>query len=425
MKIVCLNCITGFDSSHVEWRMLDGSPYVPAPPSRRRWSIFADLIEGSAVDDRRADEVARIAKGLTPHCPKNGCRIPNEMVTRSTKVIGIVGEPGSSKTSVLTSMFERASVNRDIADRLNFTLTAKSNLIWESAYNKQFRDKVPVPSTASREGINQPDSAPESDDKPESVSGQHHWSDLHAREPIVIKASSKHGDVNFVFLDLAGEDALTAQNAAEVSPHLAIADHLWFFLTPNLNSDVVEELSTRGPADVAENLHDTGEHNQNHSRTNIMIREIAELWKKANGLHPDSRPGRPRIHATAVLTKVDLLSSLQHDPEIERLVASVAPPIDWLTNTTVPADLMNAEAIDHRSEDTSKLVRILYPQIYNSIVHNFPEAIFLPVAASGSVAKRISKDDPKSGRYYPQVKPYGVVDLFFSMVLLTDELKLQ
>ncbi len=407
MKLFCINCVQSFDAADAVAR--DSSGNVVSLNSRRgsRLKRWMEYLDGGGDAANRAHNVLELAaRGYKVYCPW-GCEVPEQMVQRPSRIIGIVGEPATSKTSVLVSMVTKVANDPYIAEHLTVALSSDSSAEWGNRARLQFSGRTSVEASPGRLGLDTLNENPD-----------HYWQNLEQRVPLVIEVTGRKassGGVNLVFLDVAGEETLDAEGVARMSPHLAVADQLWFFLTPNINDEIREQLAT-GHTDAAESTAlARNELNQNFVRSQSMIRNVARLWKVANNRPPDSRVGSPRLTVLVALAKADQLTQVRlNDSKINELIARVAPPNDWITSNSVQANLYSPNEIAARSEDTCEIVKRLYPQIANSILDSFPEAVFVPVAATGNPARSANPDDPSATRKYQAVKPYGVIDLFIA-----------
>ncbi|MFI1916189.1 hypothetical protein [Nocardia sp. NPDC020380] len=419
VRIICLNCLAEFKFDR----------------SRRSW-VWVLRQQNGAFATRVADYSNKVDR----RCP-NGCEIDEEMLDYPTRVIGFVGESASSKTHLIASMLYSimndpvlarewsiipsrkstkmlAALENQLSNRQAIGYTQKrgyagnqrqtmDSAIGAPGMNRPQGQRIPAPPVRQLPGV-QTQRAP-------GVPGQAHaWSGWQPRTPIVVKVTSlsTRRTVNLAFVDVAGEDVADAEIAAKVSPHLAVADFIWFVVPSTLNKQYLAIMQQHANAANEDSLHNAVEHSQTVGRTNMMIDQIAKLWREANAypLHLPIEP--PRLHVSTIVAKSDLLS-LINLPE----TGIVAPPADWADtpfSSNGGGNLYQRAQIDYRSDATRSLVRKLFPAVDSTLSIHFPWNRYFPVSAVGC--------GKRSDNSYPVFKPYAAVDPMIFMLDLFDEL---
>ncbi|MBL1074731.1 hypothetical protein JK358_10010 [Nocardia sp. 2] len=400
MRTVCLNCLSEFR-------------YDRATDS---WFRIIRKANGD-----HAKQLGVLFDKFNLKCP-NGCEIDEEMLNHPTKVIGFVGESASSKTHLIVSMIHSMMNDPVLAQEWSIILTRKSVRLWASLEDQLVNRKA-IRATEGRkfagnqlQKIDTPPAPGGAQRQQQQQQPRHHaWSHLQQRTPIVVKVSSLYTrrTVNLAFVDVAGEDITDGAVAAQVSPHLAVADFLWFVVPSTLNKQYLSIMREHaGPANE-DSLSNDVEHSQTVGRTNVMIDQISNMWRTANS-YPAHQPIEPpRLHVSTILAKSDLLSLIDM-PE----VSIVAPPSDWAQSplcTNGSGNLYNWNQMDYRSQATRSLVRKLFPAVDTTLSIHFPYNRYFPVSAVGC--------GKRSDNSYPVFKPYAASDPMLYMLSLMDELR--
>ncbi|WP_067687459.1 hypothetical protein [Nocardia jejuensis] len=399
MRTVCLNCLSElkFDRASKNWIWVIRQP-----------------------NGHAATKVAGYTAKLSQRCP-NGCDIDEETLNHPTKVIGFVGESASSKTHLIASMIYSMMNDPVMSQDWSIIPSRKSVKQWSALENLLINRRA-IGATEKRQftggQLQRMDAvaanAMQRPMPPRPSTPVHPWSGLEQRAPILVKASSVHTrrTVNLAFVDVAGEDVADGKTAAQVSPHLAVADFLWFVVPSTLNKQYLAIMREHANDANEESLGNDVEHSQTVGRTVPMIDQIATLWREANSYPVDLPIEPPRLHVSSIVAKSDLLSLLNF-PE----VSVVAPPANWADSpysTNGSGNLYSRDQIDYRSDATRSLVRKLFPQIDNTLALHFPWNRYFPVSAVGC-GKRADNS-------YPVFKPYGAVDPMLYMLSLFEEL---
>ncbi|MFC9999944.1 hypothetical protein [Nocardia sp. NPDC127526] len=396
MRTVCLNCLTEFRFDR----------------DRDRWYTVIRQRNGGY-----AKQIETYFDKLNLRCPK-GCDIDPVTLDHPTKVIGFVGESASSKSHLIVSMIHSMMNDPHLAGRYSFIVSPKSASLW-TALEARLLNRRALDATGPRrvtvaqtqhirpDGIAMP--------QQQAQSQGHAWAGLEQRKPLVVTVYSLQSTraVNLAFVDVAGEDITDGAVAARVSPHLAVADFLWFVVPSTLNKQYLAYMQQYAEPAVQESLRNAVEHSQTIGRTNLMIDQIAKLWRAANS-YPERLPIEPpRVHVSTIIAKSDLLSLIDL-PEVR----SVAPPSTWADGPISANGAGNAydpPLIMDRSQTTKSLVRKLFPLVDTTLSIHFPWNLYFPVSAVGC-GKR---DDGT----YPVFKPYGAADPVVYMLEMIDELK--
>ncbi|WP_354056145.1 hypothetical protein [Dietzia sp. 2505] len=302
------------------------------------------------------------------------------------------------------SLIETVQNDPYIADRIKVYIPGQHRGDWEGQVRRQFHDLKAVESTQPREG------------KKDAGNGSHPWSHMEQRRPLIIQISNDQHSANLIFIDVSGEESVDEQGIARVSPHLAKADQLWFFITPNINRDIRRQLEIVFTAEgQAGTSMVRNELLQEEHITQEMIEQLASTWKRVARLRPDDPVGSPRLRVAVVVAKADLLTKVEYnDAFTQELVAKIAPPDGWSRGAHGASNLYSVTEIEKKSELVGELMFRLTPQVVRSVLSHFPEAMFLTVAATGSPA-RLEEDDDSLGkevRVYENIRPFGIVDLF-------------
>ncbi|MEV6770112.1 hypothetical protein AB0N05_15960 [Nocardia sp. NPDC051030] len=401
MRTICLNCLSEckFDRASKSWI----------------W-----VVRQSNGDV--ASNIGGYSARLNQRCP-NGCELDEETLDYPTKVIGFVGESASSKTHLIVSMIYSMMNDPVMCQDWSIIPSRKSVKQW-AALENQLINRQAIGATEKRQftggqlqkmdAISPGVTQNQTQRRPQPPKPTHPWSGLEQRTPLLVKVSSIYTrrTVNLAFVDVAGEDVADGKTAAQVSPHLAVADFLWFVVPSTLNKQYLAVMRDHANAADAESLRNDVEHSQTIGRTNTMIDQIAKLWRAANNYPIDLPIEPPRLNVSTIIAKSDLLSLLNM-PE----VSIVAPPANWAENplpTNGSGNLYHRGQIDYRSDATRSLVRQLFPGIDNTMLIQFPRNRYFPVSAVGC-----SKRGDNS---YPVFKPYGAVDPMLYMLNQIEEL---
>ncbi|MEV6096162.1 hypothetical protein [Nocardia sp. NPDC051981] len=412
MRIVCLNCLAEFKFD----------------TARRSWIWVLRQPNGGF-----ATRVGDYSRRLDRRCP-NGCEIDEEILDHPTTVIGFVGESASSKTHLIVSMIYSVMNDPMLAREWSIVPSRRSTkmlaALENTLMNRQaigYTQKRGYVGAQQRQengigplGTPQPPGLPQPPRPPQPPMAQqqtraHAWSGWQVRTPILIKFTSlsTRRTVNLAFVDVAGEDVADAEIAAKVSPHLAIADFLWFVVPSTLNKQYLAIMREHaGPANE-ESLNNNVEHSQTVGRTTMMIDQIAKLWRTANSYPLDLPIEPPRLHASTIIAKSDLLS-LINLPE----VGLVAPPADWADtpySLNGAGNLYQPGQIDYRSDATRSLVRKLFPAVDATLSIHFPHNRYFPVSAVGC--------GKRADNTYPVFKPFAAVDPVIHMLDRIDRLR--
>ncbi|MGV9409812.1 hypothetical protein ACWDOP_07855 [Nocardia sp. NPDC003693] len=395
MRTVCLNCLTEFkyDREHNRWYTV----------IRQRNSGHAKQIE--TYFDK-----------LNLRCPR-GCELDPVTLDHPTKVIGFVGESASSKSHLIVSMIHSMMNDPNLASRYSFIVSPKSASLW-TQLEARLLDRRALDATGPRRMTM--DMTQRSDGITVQTQRQtqgHVWAGLEQRKPILVTAYSLHSAraVNLAFIDVAGEDIADGAVAARVSPHLTVADFLWFVVPSTLNKQYLALMREHAGDEDQESLTNAVEHSQTVGRTTLMIDQIAKLWRAANSFPIDRQIEPPRVHVSTIIAKTDLLSLIPL-PEINM----VAPPADWADSPISANGAGNSydpAQITHRAEITRGLVRRLFPAVDSALSIHFPWNMYFPVSAVGC--------GKRSDGTYPVFKPYGAADPVVYMLDMIDDLRIR
>ncbi|WP_405484552.1 hypothetical protein [Nocardia sp. NBC_00511] len=407
MRIVCLNCLAEFKFDS----------------SRRSWIWVLRQPNGGF-----ATRVGDYSRRLDRRCP-NGCEIDEEQLDHPTTVIGFVGESASSKTHLIASMIYSVMNDPVLASEWSIVPSRKSTKLLAALENTLINRQA-IGYTQKRGYNGQQMQRPENGIRPlggpqapqpprplgpalaQQQMQSHAWSGWQARTPIIVKFTSltTRRTINLAFIDVAGEDVADAEIAAKVSPHLAIADFIWFVVPSTLNKQYLAIMREHaGPANE-DSLNNNVEHSQTVGRTKMMIDQIAKLWRTANSYPMDLPIEPPRLHVSTIIAKSDLLS-LINLPE----VGIVAPPADWADSPyslNGAGNLYQPGQIAYRSDATRSLVRKLFPAVDATLSIHFPHNRYFPVSAVGC--------GKRGDNTYPVFKPFAAVDPIISLLDVVD-----
>ncbi|AYF78082.1 hypothetical protein D7D52_34460 [Nocardia yunnanensis] len=405
MRIVCLNCLAEFKFDS----------------SRRSWIWVLRQPNGAF-----ATRVADYSRRLERRCP-NGCEIDEEILDHPTTVIGFVGESASSKTHLIVSMIYSVMNDPVLAREWSIVPSRRSTKMLAALENTLInRQAIGYTQKRGYLGAPRPENgigpvgAPRPPRPPGPPVAQqapappaHAWAGWQVRTPILIKFTSlsTRRTVNLAFVDVAGEDVADAEIAAKVSPHLAVADFIWFVVPSTLNKQYLAMMREHaGPANQ-DSLDNAVEHSQTVGRTKMMIDQIAKLWRSANSYPLELPIEPPRLHVSTIVAKSDLLS-LINLPE----VGVVAPPPDWAESPyslNGAGNLYQPGQINYRSDATRSLVRKLFPAVDSTLSIHFPHNRYFPVSAVGC--------GKRADNTYPVFKPFAAVDPVIHMLDLIEQ----
>lgn len=396
MRTVCLNCLTEFkyDPDHGRW-----------------YSVIRQR------DGGQARQIETYFDKLNLRCP-NGCEIDPVTLDYPTKVIGFVGESASSKSHLIVSMIHSMMNDPTLASRYSFIVSPKSTNLW-TALETRLLDCRALDATGPRrmamELTQKTDGI--SAHQGQRVSQGHRWAGLEQRKPILLTAYSLHSAraVNLAFVDVAGEDISDSGVTGRVSPHLALADFLWFVVPSTLNKQYLALMRQHADPDNQESLTNVVEHSQTVARTTGMIDQIAKLWRAANSVKIDRQIGPPRVHVSTIVAKTDLLSLIPV-PEANL----IAPPTNWAdspVSTNGAGNCYDPAQMMRRSELTRGVVRQLFPAVDSALTIHFPWNMYFPVSAVGC--------GKRADGTYPVYKPYGAADPVVYMLDMIEDLRMR
>ncbi|MRH88137.1 hypothetical protein GFY24_11895 [Nocardia sp. SYP-A9097] len=393
MRTVCLNCLTEFRYDR----------------ERNRWYTVIRQRNGGF-----AKQIETYFDKLNLRCPK-GCELDPVTLDHPTKVIGFVGESASSKSHLIVSMIHSMMNDPRLASQFSFIVSPKSASLW-TALEARLLDRRALDATGPRRmAMDQTQRTDGLAMNAQRQSQGHTWAGLEQRRPILVTAYSVQtaSAVNLAFIDVAGEDIADGAVAARVSPHLAVADFLWFVVPSTLNKQYLALMREQADPDDQESLNNIVEHSQTVGRTTLMIDQIAKLWRAANS-YPIQLPIEPpRLHVSTIVAKTDLLSLIDL-PEAN----IVAPPANWADSPVSGNGSGNAydpPRILERCEITRNLVRQLFPAVDSALSIHFPWNMYFPVSAVGC--------GKRGNGTYPVFKPYGAADPVVYMLEMIEELR--
>ncbi|MCU1642525.1 MAG: hypothetical protein JWN03_2800 [Nocardia sp.] len=393
MRTVCLNCLNEFTYDR----------------ERNRWYTVIRQRNGG-----HAKQIETYFDKLNLRCP-NGCEIDPVILDHPTKVIGFVGESASSKSHLIVSMIHSMMNDPTLAARFSFIVSPKSASLW-TALEARLLERRALDATGPRRmAMEQTRLVDGISTSTQRHTQGHTWAGLEQRKPLLVTVYSVHtaSAVNLAFIDVAGEDIADGAVAARVSPHLAVADFLWFVVPSTLNKQYLALMREQADPDDQESLANVVEHSQTVGRTTLMIDQIAKLWRAANS-YPIQLPIEPpRVHVSTIVAKTDLLSLIDL-PDLNM----VAPPSNWSdspVSSNGSGNSYDPVQIVQRSEITRNLVRRLFPAVDSALSIHFPWNMYFPVSAVGC--------GKRSNGTYPVFKPYGAADPVVYMLDMIEELR--
>jgi hypothetical protein len=368
MSSRCPTCLSVLTPQTVQWRSADGTT-ASAPP--RTTSTFLRRVRrlaGLPEDDGIA-WADWYAAGNQALCSR-GHPLPPKFLTRTTYVIGLVGESGSSKSHYIAALIQSLLEGHLGALQLQVDLEPSTVARFHAEYYMSLFDRHEViPASRPLKRLNT--ATGEQETRPPLTVTLTNWETGHA--------------VNLCFFDVAGEQLVDEQSQATWARHLAIADGLMFFVDPA----VLRRLPGGSAGD------DSGRGQTLHV-TESVIATTSTLAHRGRGLSPDD--DLAGVAAVVMVAKADLLESRAAFP------SGVLEPIDYARETPV--------TLGARLARESVLIEEFLEgaggrNLVMSALSKFPGLRFHAVTATGASSKE--------GRYH-SVEPRRCLEPLLSIL---------
>lgn len=244
-RIICLTCLSAFGPEKIHWADNRGIPDTQPPVMTRAriGRLFHRRPKGTP-EPTMADLADWLARGHQPQCPL-GHALPLQVVERDNIVIGLVGEPGSSKSHYLAALVMEIIESNVLAKAgYDVGLASSCRPVFTRDYQVPlFQKRRPLAATAPL--IDEEDNG--------------------SRLPIILvmrDAATGH-ETNIIFYDPSGEQLNSPAVVAQYNRFLFVADALFFFVppavlpglrscVPHLDNDRQTMLQTKGMIDELE-----------------------------------------------------------------------------------------------------------------------------------------------------------------------------
>ena len=392
MHVICPHCAEGRHYRNYRLVKPDSTTVEVADKWKSFGSAFAGLFSGDPKV-KNADDRFRILEGdYRRMCPNPGCNalLSLELFKRPSKLIAIVGESGSAKTSFLAANIHRWRNTRHMVDAgITYNPAGQSDNITD-ALERMFDQHEPPGTTFNKQD------------------------DVHREPFIVVARTHNKKEVNLVFIDVSGEDLAKVKLMASTARFLSQASHMFVMLTPMIaledkRSAIAKAILEHNPNLVVDrsNLDKSKGNTQSAMSTLEVINGLIEM--RAG----DGKPiAGTDMGVSVILTKSDMLSGLHEHPTFAQYAAGIVPPKNWATIETDTGDVIDSAAVDRMSRRTRALVDQLNGNLVGVIDQNFVDATYHAVSASGCAAK----SDEHGTQRFDFVKPYRCVDPFLHML---------
>jgi hypothetical protein len=364
----CPTCLSLLTEQSVQWRSADGTT-ATAPP--RETSTFLGRLRRLAgvPEDDGAAWADWYAAGNQAYCSR-GHSLPPKYLTRTTHVIGLVGESGSSKSHYIAALIQSLLEGHLGAMNLQVDLEPGTVARFHTDYYTSLFDRHEViPASRPLKRLN-------------SATGEHE-----TRPPLTVTLTNWQTGhaVNLCFFDVAGEQLVDEQSQATWARHLGMADGLLFFVDPavlrGLPGGSAGDSSGRG-----QTLH----------VTESVITTTSTIAHRGRGLSPDD--DLSGVAAALVVAKADLLESRAAFP------SGVLEPIDYARETpvTLGARLARESVLIEQFLEAAGARNLVM-----GALSKFPGLRFHAVTATGASAKE--------GRYHA-VEPRRCLEPLLSIL---------
>lgn len=271
-RIICLTCLSAFGPEGICWADEKGIPGDPPPVMTRDRGDgpFRRASRGTS-EPTMADLADWLAKGHQPQCPL-GHTLPLQVVERDSIVIGLVGEPGSSKSHYLAALVMEL-VEGNVLAKVGYDIGLASTcrpLFTRDYQVPLFQKRTPLAATVPLIGDEDEDE----------------------RLPIILvmRDSGTGHETNIIFYDPSGEQLSSPAVVAQYNRFLFVADALLLFVPPVVLPglrDCVPSLGTDG---------------QTMLQTKGMIDELELQLRRARGV----AKGTVEVTVATLLAKADL-----------------------------------------------------------------------------------------------------------------------
>lgn len=363
-RIVCLTCLSAFGPDGIQWADEKGIPGAPPPAMvRDRGDRLFRRAPKDASEPTMADMADWLAKGHQPQCPL-GHSLPLQVVERDSIVIGLVGEPGSSKSHYLAALVMEL-IEGNVLAKAGYDIGLASNcrpLFTRDYQVPLFRRRAPLAATA-----------PLIEDEDEEE-----------RLPIILvmRDSGTGHETNIIFYDPSGEQLNSPAVVAQYNRFLFVADALFFFIPPV----VLPGLRDRMPSVDGDG--------QTMLQTKGMIDELELQLRRTRG----QARGTVDVAAAALLAKADLCRGVPgfSDDLLEQPDYSTTTMNQTLRRIRQETQIVSQFMAQARGDN-----------LVMGLAARFPEVTFHAVSATGCAIE---------DGIFPSVHPTRCVDPILSVL---------
>lgn len=362
---ICPICLAPLDPGDVLWR--DAAGHAAAGPPARPGLVTRVRAKVRNEPDLTAKAWADwYARGFHAYCPVHHGELPEDMFSRELIVIGLVGEPGSSKTHYLAALLHQLSGGALASYDLIVNFDPGTVLRFQADYFRRlFIDHEVIPGNRRLNWIDE-------------ATGQ---KEIRLPMTVVLRNWRTGRAVNVCIFDASGEQLLSVRDQATWARHLSIADGLLFFV----DSSVLPGVQRRtGDLSGGQTLH----------VTESVIDVTANLVRHAKSLSADDDISG--VPAAVLLAKADLLPDDFPEQALEALDHLNDAPYRLANRLRQDSDLVEQYMADNGGRN-----------LIISVAHKFPGVTFHAMSATGCA--------PESG-VYPKLEPQRTLEPFLLLL---------